>query len=48
MEASSVAKITGDRDGDSSAGRRAPPEPLPAISTLPSEAALLQLVLHMQ
>jgi hypothetical protein len=47
MEASSVAKITGDRQGDSSAGRRAPVEPLPAISTLPSEAALLELALQM-
>ena len=47
MEASSVAKITGDRHGDSSAGQRAPAEPLTAISTLPSESALLELVLHM-
>ena len=47
METSPVAELTGSRIADSSAGRRAPSEALPAILTLPSEAALLALALHM-
>ena len=46
-EASSVAEVTAGRPGSSSAGRRAPSEELPAIATLPSEAALLELALQM-
>ena len=47
MDASSAAQVTDDRPGVSSAGHPAPAEALPAISTLPSEAALLELALQM-
>ena len=46
-EALPVAAVTGDRPGDNSAGQQAFSLPLPAISTLPAEAMLLQLALHM-
>ena len=42
-----IAEVTADRPRVSSAGQRAPAEALPAICTLPSETALLELALHM-
>ena len=47
MEMPPVAQVTRGRPGVSSAGHPAPAEALPAISTLPSEAALLELALQM-
>ena len=46
-EASPIAELTYDRPGDSSAGQLAVSEPLPAIGTLPTEAALSELGLQM-
>jgi hypothetical protein len=46
-DASPVTRVTGDRPSDDSAGQHTLSEVLPAIATLPAEAALLQLALLM-